>query len=328
MASWTLTVIVLLSIFMARSQTKDQDTASRQNKDAIKQLTDFKERTFIPGSSVTLQCGNVTDIKWNELIYIVWNISLQGRTCWLGLAPELDDTCKDGKRLLNTSDGVYLVIPRISREDEGFYSCDLSYKTGSYAVNVSVSVPQLSTQLDSDINQRIAVCRANYTQKTAPTLHWEPALNFSSNVSSIEKHGRFFTVESRVYLPDNVTISELTCVATYSSESGSVQHKSTLHLNQNLSNRTQENDFSPLIIIAISVGSLCFILVSLAMVYILSRKLSDLSALKKLCCKSKISTAAEDKPPQPADVEEVEPYASYIQRVNSIYNSSAELFNA
>lgn len=31
---------------------------------------------------------------------------------------------------------------------------------------------------------------------------------------------------------------------------------------------------------------------------------------------------------KPADVEEVEPYASYIQRVNSIYNSSAELFNA
>lgn len=31
---------------------------------------------------------------------------------------------------------------------------------------------------------------------------------------------------------------------------------------------------------------------------------------------------------KPPDVEEVEPYASYIQRVNSIYNSSAELFNA
>ncbi|XP_059355659.1 cell surface glycoprotein CD200 receptor 1-A-like isoform X2 [Carassius carassius] len=310
MASWTLTVIVLLSIFMARSQTRD-----------------FKERTFIPGSNVTLQCGNGTDIKWNELIYILWNISLQGRNCWLGLSPKLDDTCKDGKRLLNTSDGVYLVIPRISTEDEGFYSCDLSHKAGSYAVNVSVSVPQLSTQLDSDINQRIAVCRANYTQKTAPTLHWEPALNFSSNVISVEKHGRF-TVESRVYLPDNVTISELTCVATYSDESGSVQHKSTLNLNQSLSNGTQENDFSPLLITAISVGSVCFILVSLAMVYILSRKLSDLSVLKKLCCKSKISTAAEDKPPQPADVEEVEPYASYIQRVNSIYNSSAELFNA
>lgn len=31
---------------------------------------------------------------------------------------------------------------------------------------------------------------------------------------------------------------------------------------------------------------------------------------------------------QPHDPEELQPYASYVQRVNSIYNSSAELFNA
>ncbi|XP_016306324.1 cell surface glycoprotein CD200 receptor 1-A [Sinocyclocheilus anshuiensis] len=325
--SWTLTVIVLLSIFMARSQTRgDQATASHQNKDsAIKQLTDFKEQTFIPGNDVILQCGNVTDINWNELIYIVWNISLQDRKCWLGLSPKLDDKCKDGKRLYNTSDGVYLVIPKISTEDEGFYSCDVSYKAGSYAVNVSVNVINVSTQL---YREKIAVCRATYTQKTAPTLHWEPALNFSTSISSVEKLGRFFMMENRIYLPDNVNISELTCVATYTSKSGSVQHKSTLHLKQNSSTGTQETSSFPSKIIAISVGSVCFILVSLAVVYILCRKLKDLSALKMLCCKSKISTPAEDKPPQPADVEEVEPYASYIQRVNSIYNSSAELFNA
>lgn len=31
---------------------------------------------------------------------------------------------------------------------------------------------------------------------------------------------------------------------------------------------------------------------------------------------------------QPCDPEELEPYASYMQRVNSIYNSSADLFKA
>lgn len=92
-------------------------------------------------------------------------------------------------------------------------------------------VTQLFTK-QSENNQRIAVCQANYTQKTAPTLHWEPALNFSSSNSSVKKDGRFFTMENQVYLPDNVNISELICVATYTSESGSVQHKSTLHLKQ------------------------------------------------------------------------------------------------
>lgn len=31
---------------------------------------------------------------------------------------------------------------------------------------------------------------------------------------------------------------------------------------------------------------------------------------------------------QPYDPEELQPYASYVQRVNSIYNSSADLFKA
>ncbi|KAF4109359.1 cell surface glycoprotein CD200 receptor 1-A isoform X2 [Onychostoma macrolepis] len=327
--SWTLTAIVLLSIFMARSQTRgNQDTASHQNKDsAIEQLTVFKEQTFVPGNDVILQCGNATDIKWNELIYIVWNISLQGRKCWLGfngLSPKLDDTCNDGKRLFNTSHGVSIVIPKISIQDEGFYSCDVSYKAGSYILNMSVSVTNVATQLDSENSQRIAVCHSIFKQK-APTLHWEPAINFSSNTSSVKKHGMFSMMENRVYLPANANNSELTCVATYTSESGSVQQKSTLNLTTGVSN--QKSPF-PWKIMAISVGSVCFILVFLAVVCTLRRKLSDLSALKMLCCKSKISTPAEDKPPQPVDVEEVEPYASYIQRVNSIYNSSAELFNA
>ncbi|XP_058642038.1 cell surface glycoprotein CD200 receptor 1-A isoform X3 [Onychostoma macrolepis] len=315
--SWTLTAIVLLSIFMARSQTRV-----------------FKEQTFVPGNDVILQCGNATDIKWNELIYIVWNISLQGRKCWLGfngLSPKLDDTCNDGKRLFNTSHGVSIVIPKISIQDEGFYSCDVSYKAGSYILNMSVSVTNVATQLDSENSQRIAVCHSIFKQK-APTLHWEPAINFSSNTSSVKKHGMFSMMENRVYLPANANNSELTCVATYTSESGSVQQKSTLNLTTGVSN--QKSPF-PWKIMAISVGSVCFILVFLAVVCTLRRKLSDLSALKMLCCKSKISTPAEDKPPQhtsvcmkPVDVEEVEPYASYIQRVNSIYNSSAELFNA
>ncbi|KAF4109371.1 uncharacterized protein LOC131547288 [Onychostoma macrolepis] len=230
----TLMVVILLSIFMAGSQTKgNQDTASHQNKDsAIKQLTVFKEQTFVPGNDVILQCGNATDIKWNELIYIVWNISLQGRKCWLGfngLSPKLVDTCNDGKRLFNTSHGVSIVIPKISIQDEGFYSCDVSYKAGSYILNMSVSVTNVATQLDSENSQRIAVCHSIFKQK-APTLHWEPAINFSSNTSSVKKHGMFSMMENRVYLPANANNSELTCVATYTSESGSVQQKSTLNL--------------------------------------------------------------------------------------------------
>ncbi|XP_067265848.1 cell surface glycoprotein CD200 receptor 1 isoform X2 [Chanodichthys erythropterus] len=306
----TLMVVVLLSIFMARSHSKV-----------------FKEQTFVADSDVTLWCAdNVTDVKWNELIFIVWNISMQGKKCYLGLSPKLDDTCNDGKNLSHTSNGVSLFIPKISVEDEGFYLCDLSYKGGSKSVNISVSVTRLETQLDSENGQRIAVCKATY-KEMKPTLHWEPALNFSFTNTSFKKVNTFFIMENHVHLPDDVTISNITCVASYPSESGSMQQKSTLDITQDIPNT---GNFSKELIIAISSGSVFFLLiiVSLAVVCLLHRKPKHISALKMLCCKSKISPPAEDKPAQPADVEEVEPYASYIQRVNSIYNSSAELFNA
>ncbi|XDV30878.1 hypothetical protein PO909_033708, partial [Leuciscus waleckii] len=292
-------------------------------------LSDFKEQIFVEGSDATLWCANnVTDVKWNELIFIVWNISMQGRKCYLGLSPKLDNTCNDGKRLYNTSKGVSLFIPKISMEDEGSYSCDLSIKGGSRAVNVSVSVTRLETDLVRENGQRIAVCKATY-KKTAPTLHWEPALNFSIKNASGKKADTYFIIENRVNLPDDVTISNLSCVASYPSVSGSLQQKSTLHiLNITTPVNNPNGEKIPWEIIAISSGSVFFILVSLAVVYILRRKLKHISSLKMLCCKSKISPPAEDKPPQPTYVEEVEPYASYVQRVNSIYNSSAELFNA
>ncbi|KAK7168743.1 hypothetical protein R3I93_004904 [Phoxinus phoxinus] len=322
--SKTLTVVVLLSIFLARSHTRGEDIVSNQNKDAViaKKLTDFKEQIFVAGSNVTLWCANnVTDVKWSKLIYILWNISMQGRKCYLGLSNgQLDDTCNDGKTLYNTSNVVSLFIPKISMEDEGFYSCDLSIKGGSSAVNISVRVTRLETHLDIENGQRIAVCEATY-KKTAPTLHWEPALNFSFEHTSVKKVDTFFIIENRVHLPDNVTISNLSCVASYPS----LQLKSTLRVELTTEKQTGK---VPWEIIAISSGCLCLILVSLAVVYPLRRKLKHISSLKMLCCKSKISPPAEDKPPQPTDVEEVEPYASYVQRVNSIYNSSAELFNA
>lgn len=98
----------------------------------------FKEQIFVVGNDVTLWCtDNATDVKLNEFIYVVWNMSMQGKKCYLGLSHKRDDTCNDGKKLNNTSFSLF--IPNISMEDEGYYLCDLSYKGGSNAVNISVS---------------------------------------------------------------------------------------------------------------------------------------------------------------------------------------------
>ncbi|TRY86700.1 hypothetical protein DNTS_028783, partial [Danionella cerebrum] len=119
MNSKTFTVIILLSIFMARGHTKD-----------------FRELMFVEGTDATLLCD--TKLNWDEFIFVVWNIRTQGKTCYYGLSKMLENTCNDGKKLLNSTEGISLYIPKISMKDEGSYSCDLSYKGGSYGVNVSV----------------------------------------------------------------------------------------------------------------------------------------------------------------------------------------------
>lgn len=316
-----LAVIVLLSIFVARTHARGEDQSISVGPKVIQQsqasvsgeleskLTDFKAQTVMEGSDVNLKCDSLK-IQWNELIYIIWNISLQSKKCWLGIESSIQNsTCNDGKKLLNSSDGIYLFIPKISKEDEGSYLCDVSYRGGSYGQKVNLSVHHFISRVEVNKGQKVAVCQAKYEQ-SKPTLQWEPALNFSSNISYLSNSDTSFIVENRVYLPDNVTISNLTCVAIYPPRAAQ----------QNLTNAE---------IITIAVCSVCFtLLVFVAVVHILHKKLNNLSALKTMCCKSKISTPAEEKPPQQPDVEEVEPYASYIQRVNSIYNSSAELFNA
>lgn len=102
----------------------------------------FKAQTFVEGSNVTLKCDS-TEIKWNELIYIIWNISLQSRKCWIGLSKypniTIQNFCNDGKMLLNSSDGFSVFIPNISKKDEGSYLCEASYKGGGYRQNANIS---------------------------------------------------------------------------------------------------------------------------------------------------------------------------------------------
>ncbi|XP_073768591.1 uncharacterized protein isoform X3 [Danio rerio] len=194
-------------------------------------MTDFKNLIFMESSDVTLWCGKVTKFKWDDLIYIVWSVSTQSNKCYIGLSPKPYDTCKDGKKLHNSTDGVSLSIPNISMQDEGFYICDLSYEGVTYnSLNISVSVVHLSTHLESDNGKKIAVCKARHTM-IEPTLHWEPPLSVLYSYFTVDYNNASSTIENRVYLDDHFNIIELVCVATYPSPmSGSVRLKKTLQL--------------------------------------------------------------------------------------------------
>ncbi|XP_036400978.1 cell surface glycoprotein CD200 receptor 1 isoform X3 [Megalops cyprinoides] len=173
--------------------------------------------------------------------------------------------------------------------------------------------PQISTRLDIRDGKREAVCSAA-GGKPAASVSWRNTWNCNVTQSSRQNSDGSFTVESRFILPDPVDADNLSCIITHPSWGE--------RLGILLTSDQREPRLFQWIIVAL--GSISFAVAVLAGLYITRKHLGKL----RNCCKSKISASPPPKTPQPQDVEEVEPYASYVQRVNSIYNSSAELCNA
>ncbi|KAK3543482.1 hypothetical protein QTP70_023210 [Hemibagrus guttatus] len=81
-------------------------------------------------------------------------------------------------------------------------------------------------------------------------------------------------------------------------------------------------------LILAGVLGIIFTVFLLTVLYFKCKNCMPLSVFRKICCKPDMPANNEDKPQLPYDPEELQPYASYVQRVNSIYNSSADLFKS
>ncbi|MCJ8732835.1 hypothetical protein PDJAM_G00215950 [Pangasius djambal] len=232
------------------------------------------------------------------------------------------DTCQDGKKLKRTPEGTYhLIIPNFSAQDERNYTCDISYQSGGSVEIIKVSAfarPQLSGWLESEHGHTVAVCEAK--GKPAASIHWETPWNSSSPIIQASKpQDQLFTVISRLYLPRHASHTNLTCLATANDPK---------HTKTRFSNFTFRDTHVKWPTVLVGVCATCTIVAVLTGLYIMRKNVIALSVFRKICCKPDIPASNEEKPQQPYDPEELQPYASYVQRVNSIYNSSAELFNA
>ncbi|XP_014020352.1 cell surface glycoprotein CD200 receptor 1-A isoform X3 [Salmo salar] len=259
--------------------------------------TDARSEHFHLGSNAILKCSNKT---WSEMIYTIWKLNLDGIMCQISSSNDnLNlNTCNDGKAMLNTSRGEsYLQIPGFSKRDEGIYHCESVYKAGSYTSNIDVSLiapPSVSAWLEWEGSRQVAVCLAE-GGKPAASISWSEKWN-STSTTTLNLDG-FNKVESRLVLPEGIATGNLTCAVIH--PSWEEVHMVTPEI------------FIPWRLVIISVGTISFIMAILGGLYF----------TRKHPCR------ISPKAPQSQDyVEEVEPYASYVQSVNSIYNSSADLF--
>ncbi|XP_070694591.1 cell surface glycoprotein CD200 receptor 1 isoform X2 [Pempheris klunzingeri] len=265
-----------------------------------------RNSSFKMGHDAKLDCSDKT---WNETMFVIWNIKLKYKQCRISFSNEgqSEDSCSDGKTLRNTSSAQsYLHIPNFSDADVGVYKCESVYIGGleSYETNVDIIVPpSISSWIEHKDNKTVAVCKAE-GGKPAANIRWSHMAN-SSPVERVS-HG-FFTVEIRLELHEGMDTENLSCV---------IRHP--YWNKENILVPQPEKGNGPWLYILI-VAAISAILLLVVFLIFTPKKLIMLGRCQQSDTSLSKSTPIED-------VEEVEPYASYVQRVNSIYNSSADLF--
>lgn len=268
--------------------------------------TVIRHSAFNLGSNVDLSCSEKT---WTETIFVTWSIKLKSGDCMIGHNSDgrNDDTCNDGKSLRNTSSAQsYLHIPSFSENDVGLYKCESIYNGGGecYEIHVAITVePNLSAWLEPKDSKMVAVCRAE-NGKPAANISWSHAGNSTPVESSSESNG-FYTVESRLELPEGTDPTNVSCAVSHL-----FWRENQIRVPKPISGYASWKVIITvtLMIVVLAVPALFF-------------------AQKKLMLRrEQKSQSSPAKSPPAEDMEEVEPYASYVQRVNSIYNSSADLF--
>ncbi|KAM9804688.1 cell surface glycoprotein CD200 receptor 1-A [Neosynchiropus ocellatus] len=257
--------------------------------------------SFDLGSFVNLTCLGHS----NLFMHIIWNIKTKNNKCRVTFRNESDNTCRDGLFITKqATNQTFLHIPNFSERDVGIYSGELVHFGSRNICNFTLSVtrpPRLSSWLEMKDGKLVAVCKAEGANPAA-NISWKEAGNSSFEEKRFASDG-FYTTESRLTLPQHYHYNS-TPICT-------VRHaawKEEKHLLPQLP--------------GLPLYQVCIISAFITILMLAGTSLLLYKYRKFLiprCCGRAHASLTESE--QKEDVEEVEPYASYVQRVNSIYNS-------
>ncbi|CAK6953926.1 cell surface glycoprotein CD200 receptor 1 [Scomber scombrus] len=291
---------VFALIILSACETWSLETGAITNSSAsVPKVYVVRNSTFNVGSEVNLTCSKKL---WNETFYVIWKIDTN-KKCRISHSNSgrNEDSCNGGMSLQNTSSSQsYLHIPNFSNDDVGVYNCETAYPGGAdeHIINVAITVPpNISAWFEWKGNKMVAVCKAENGQPAA-NISWSHTGNSLLETSS--GSDGLITVESTLELHEK----NLSCIITHPYwKSGK-----TLILET-----TKGQPGLPFNLLYILIAVI-IIAVLAGFLFFAQKKLT----MPKSCRQANTSPS---KLSQAEDVEEVEPYASYVQRVNSIYNS-------
>ncbi|CAM5080294.1 unnamed protein product [Eretmochelys imbricata] len=255
----------------------------------------------IAGSSINLTCG---DISRRDLVSVVWKIRPRnGNHCTLAYRTDQNKTDRtncnermDWKSSPETDSA--LQIRQVTLTDEGCYSCETVNSDGTFNQTYTLTVlvpPEVTLTCDSN---GAAVCKAA-AGKPAAQVSWDPNRNPKTE---LEYHPDGTVTVLSIYSPKETNI---TCFVSH------------LAWNTSQSKECQSDVF--LQYFAISAG-LLGILFILALIFLCKLHRG------RICYKSKIPETAPTHNLQDSnEQQELEPYASYVQKENTIYNTVYEV---
>ncbi|XP_025968080.1 cell surface glycoprotein CD200 receptor 1-A-like isoform X2 [Dromaius novaehollandiae] len=252
------------------------------------------------GDSFALICSNKSDV-----IMVTWKISPKtGGHCTLGYRADLNQTnrtnCTENMSWKSRPDrDPTLQIQPVGRASEGNYICEMATREGNFHQTYHLTVlvpPELTVYCDSRGNP---VCKA-VAGKPAAQIWWVPA---SSSRPEEEDHGDETVTILSTFTGNGTDVNSATCFVSHPA------------MSYNQSIACPSKDFTPYISI---IPGFLSIVIFIALIYYF--KLHG----GRLCHKSKPPETAPTHS-LPDDITEVEPYTTYVQKENVIYNSVSDL---
>ncbi|XP_063298266.1 cell surface glycoprotein CD200 receptor 2-like isoform X1 [Pelobates fuscus] len=256
------------------------------------------------GEEAVLSCGHDPG---NSLIVLNWIVELTDQPqCTISYDTEDNKTQNNCSKRIKL-DNLSLHIFDSKPIDDGFYRCEISDPTGVFSMTFTLQVlvqPSLILELNSDGHLECLALGGN----PAANISWSPEPQYGNTTEKRMSNMTWATVST--YTKENISVSNMTCV---------ISHPTFAE-----DKFMTMNDTDRSIPLWVVLATVIFIISTIILGWLIFWQRSN---IRKCLRVDKPNTASVNQGRDNAqqNTEEVEPYASFTQKINTIYNSTPQL---
>lgn len=266
-------------------------------------------RVVSAGSTAPLICANEPG---NEFLMSTWKVHrVYKQHCLVSFKIQGNSTynnCSKGTGQDIGTQRVTLTIKNITLSDEGNYTCEIVNDRGTLISTITLQVLVTPIVLIRLTRSRSAECQA-IGGHPAATIWWNSSILYGvTNTTSMEENKT--TTVTSTYTPKEDNETEAMCIIHHPA------FKSPVVLNITIPATGTKKMWW----VSLPVAVVIVVIVTILLLW-------QRPCLRNLFANKKEDTSELQENPT-VIVEDVEPYASFTQKVNTIYNSTSELSEA